>query len=81
MDDVLTAWRRDRTRAGARLRSLRLAAGLTQLELAARSGVSHEAISLLELGRRGPQIATIRRLAEALEVAPADLVAPAEDGA
>jgi transcriptional regulator with XRE-family HTH domain len=79
--DVVVAWRRNRSRAAARLRSLREAAGLTQLDLAANSGVTHETISRLELARRGPRAETVRRLAAALDVAPADLtatIAPAE---
>jgi transcriptional regulator with XRE-family HTH domain len=74
MNDVIRAWRRNRSRAGARLRSLRLAAGLTQLELAARSGITHEAISRLELGNRAPRAETIRCLAAALGVEPAEFV-------
>jgi transcriptional regulator with XRE-family HTH domain len=73
MNDVIRAWRRNRTRAGAQLRSLRLAAGLTQLDLAAQSGVTHESISRLELGTRSPRAATIRRLADALGVEPLEL--------
>jgi transcriptional regulator with XRE-family HTH domain len=79
MRAVLTAWRSRRSRAGMRLRSLREAAGLTQLDLAARSGVTHEAISALECGRRSPRVATIERLAAALEMAPRDLVASPTD--
>ena len=71
---AVDAWRRDRARAGARLRSLRVAAGLTQTELAAQSGVPHETISRLELARRSPQAETVARLADALGVAPGDLV-------
>jgi transcriptional regulator with XRE-family HTH domain len=74
MNDVIRAWRRNRTRAGAQLRSLRLAAGLTQLDLAAQSGVTHESISRLELGVRSPRAATIRCLADALGVEPLELV-------
>jgi excisionase family DNA binding protein len=52
---VVPAWRRDRRRAGGRLRALREAAGLSQLGLAAAAGLTHEEVSLLELGggRRG----------------------------
>ena len=74
MHDVIRAWRRNRPRAGAQLRSLRLAAGLTQLDLAAQSGITHEAISRLELGNRAPRAETIRRLASALGIDPADFV-------
>ena len=44
LDGVVPAWRRDPRRAGWRLRHLREAAGLTQLELAALTGLAHEAI-------------------------------------
>ena len=83
MHDVIRAWRRNRPSAGARLRSLRLAAGLTQLDLAAQSGITHEAISSLELGNRAPRAETVRRLANALGIEPADLVrqpTPATEG-
>ncbi len=52
---------------GDRLRRLREAAGLTQEELAERSGLSRDAVSALERGRRRhPQGQTIRALATAL---------------
>jgi excisionase family DNA binding protein len=66
---VVPAWRQDRRRAGHRLRTLREAAGLSQLALAAASGLTHEEISQLELGQRAPAAETVRRLAEALGVA------------
>ena len=75
---VIPAWRRDRRRAGMRLRALREAAGLTQLELAARSGLTHEAISRLKRGRRAPLAASVRKLARALAVAPVMFVAADE---
>jgi predicted ATPase/DNA-binding XRE family transcriptional regulator len=52
---------------GARLRSMRQAAGLTQEELASRAGLSPNAIGALERGaRRRPQPHTVRSLSEAL---------------
>jgi predicted ATPase/DNA-binding XRE family transcriptional regulator len=52
---------------GARLRRLREAAGLTQEELASRSGLSAVAVSALERGeRRRPYPHTVRSLADAL---------------
>src|SRR5258706_2345329 len=52
---------------GALLRRSRLAAGLTQEELAARAGLSAKAISALESGARGAQrTATLTLLADAL---------------
>ena len=67
---VVLTWRRDRQRAGMRLRALREAAGLTQVALVAASGVTREAISRLESGQTAPRAETVRALAQALEVAP-----------
>ena len=67
---VVPAWRQDRQRAGRRLRALREAAGLSQLQLAAASGISHEAISTLEAGKRAPLAATVRSLAQGVGVEP-----------
>ena len=53
---------------GLRLRSLRDAAGLTQEELAARSNISRQTISILESGVRIPAAETLARLCEALGV-------------
>jgi predicted ATPase/DNA-binding XRE family transcriptional regulator len=54
---------------GARLRGLREAAGLTQEELAARSGLSVKGISMLERGeRKRPYPHTIRTIADALRL-------------
>jgi excisionase family DNA binding protein len=76
--DVVPAWRRDPQRAGRRLRQLREAAGFSQLALQAASGLSHEAISLLESGHRTPQAASVRRLAQALGIDPEGFVATEE---
>jgi excisionase family DNA binding protein len=67
---VLPVWRHDPPRVGKRLRTLREAAGLTQLQLAATSGLTHEAISRLERGQRAASAETVRQLAQALGVAP-----------
>ena len=74
LGEVVPAWREDRRRAGQRLRSLREAAGLSQLQLAATSGLSHEAISNLETGKRAPLAATVVKLAQGLGVDPAQFV-------
>src|SRR5215218_6840366 len=59
---------------GDRLRWLREAAGLTQEELADRSGLSRDAVSALERGRRRhPQLQTIRALATALGLSDEDV--------
>ena len=58
------------------LRRHRIAAGLTQEELAERTGLSREAISLLERGeRRTPYPHTIRALAQALGLSAHDKTA------
>ena len=71
---VLPAWRRNPQRAGTRLRALREAAGLSQLQLAAASGLTHEAISRLETGTNAPYAETVRALARALTVEPEQFV-------
>jgi transcriptional regulator with XRE-family HTH domain len=54
---------------GARLRSLREAAGLTQEELAGRAGLTRNAVSALERGsRKQPYPHTVRSLADALDL-------------
>jgi excisionase family DNA binding protein len=78
--DVVPAWRREPKRAGWRLRRLREDAGFTQLELAARSGLTHETVSRLEHGRRQPQARTLVALAQALGVTPVAFVRPLERG-
>ena len=51
------------------LRRYRIAAGLSQEELAERAGLSRRGISDLERGqRRRPHLATVRRIAEALDL-------------
>jgi transcriptional regulator with XRE-family HTH domain len=55
---------------GERVRSLRLARGLTQPELADASGVSTQWLKMIEAGRASPSFARISALADALEVRP-----------
>jgi transcriptional regulator with XRE-family HTH domain len=57
-----------------RLRELRERVSLSQMELSERSGVSRATIADLELGKRGAQPKTRRKLAEALGVEPWELV-------
>lgn len=63
---------------GAALRRLRLAAGMTQEQLALESGVQRNFISLIETGQNQPTIGTIARLARALGMKASQLVAEAE---
>ncbi len=44
----------------------RIQAGLTQLQLSERSGISQADISRLEKGTRNPSLALLKRLAEAM---------------
>ncbi|NUP22462.1 MAG: helix-turn-helix domain-containing protein, partial [Streptomyces sp.] len=58
---------------GDELRRLRLKAGMTQEELAERSGVSVRTIRGLETGTRSnPRMSTVEQLADALELGPKD---------
>jgi len=58
----------------ARLRQLREQAFLTQRELAERVGMSPLTITKLELGQQQPRPSTVRKLARALRVKPAELL-------
>jgi len=50
------------------LRKYRQEQGLTQEQLAAKSGVASEYISRLEAGKRNPTVAIVEKLAKALQV-------------
>jgi DNA-binding XRE family transcriptional regulator len=58
----------DGVRLGQRLRALRLAAGLTQAELARRTGIHRPNIARVEAGRHTPSLETLARLAAAIGV-------------
>ena len=59
---------------GENVARVRLDRGMTQEQLADRSGFSQQYISGLERGRRNPTIVTIFELAEELGVSCIDLV-------
>lgn len=59
---------------GGDLRARRLRAGLTQRELASRSGTSQPAIAAIEKGDRSPALETRARLDAALRVRPSLLL-------
>jgi transcriptional regulator with XRE-family HTH domain len=59
---------------GDRLREMREAKFLSHRELASRAGVSPTTVLNLEAGKGEPQRRTVRKLARALEVDPAELV-------
>ena len=59
---------------GENVRRYRVAAGLSQEELAARMGVDQGYVSNLEMGRRNPTVVTVWHAAMALSVSPATLL-------
>ena len=46
---------------------------LTQRQLAERAGITHATVVALEKGRGRPQLTTMRKVADALGVEPADI--------
>ncbi|MEU9792860.1 helix-turn-helix transcriptional regulator [Streptomyces sparsogenes] len=69
MPDDLPLWiQQHRWAVGHRLRALRQQQKLTQMQLAARSGVDNKTISRIENGRHPTSIDQIARLARALDV-------------
>jgi transcriptional regulator with XRE-family HTH domain len=60
---------------GGNVKAARIAAGMTQEELAERSGFSQQYISGLERGKRNPTIVSIYELGQALGVSHEQLVA------
>ncbi len=59
---------------GTNLRGARKRLGLTQEQVAERSGVHATEISRIETGKRDPQVSTLERLAKAVEVEPGRLL-------
>jgi transcriptional regulator with XRE-family HTH domain len=59
---------------GQKLRQLSVERALSLRALAERSGVAFDTINKLELGHRPARLVTIRKLAEALEVEPKELI-------
>jgi predicted ATPase/transcriptional regulator with XRE-family HTH domain len=73
MGESLGAIQSRTTAFGAALRSMRLAAGLSQGALAERAGLSEKAVGALERGdRTTPRLATVALLADALSASPAE---------
>ena len=62
---------------GARLREMREARGTSMRALAARSGLSANALSMIERGRTSPSVSTLYKLADALGIPVTDFFAPA----
>ena len=64
--------------AGGRVRDLRAQRGMTRKLLARDSGVSERFLAALEAGKGNPSLATLRRIASALSVEPAELIRDGE---
>jgi transcriptional regulator with XRE-family HTH domain len=60
---------------GARLKAVRESAGLSQRELAKRSGVTNSAISLIEQEAHSPSLASLHRILSAVPISMADFFA------
>ena len=61
---------------GGNLRRIRENKGMTQEELAERSGFSQHYISTLENGKRNPTVVTLYELSSALGVSHSELLKP-----
>lgn len=59
---------------GTNLREARERLGLTQEQVAERSGVHATEVSRIEGGKRDPKVSTLERLAKAVEVKPGRLL-------
>ena len=59
---------------GKRLRELRQDRMLSQMELAKMAGTTQASVSALERGERTAQPRTVRKLADALQVEPRELL-------
>ena len=59
---------------GTNLRAERKRLGLTQEQVAERSGVHSTEVSRIEGGKRDPKVSTLERLARAVEVKPGRLL-------
>ena len=65
-------------RLGAHIRLLRHARGMTLVQLADATDLSHPFLSQLERGLAQPSLSTLRRIALALETSPIELIAAAD---
>lgn len=74
--ETLERWQRRRKQVGARIRELRLAAGITQEALSLESGLSRNQLILVEGGRSSVLAERLFDLADALEIDPSKLLEP-----
>jgi transcriptional regulator with XRE-family HTH domain len=61
---------------GARLNAMRIAAGLSQRQLAERGGVPHAQISQVETNKVSPSVSTLRKILSGLGVGMGDFFEP-----
>jgi transcriptional regulator with XRE-family HTH domain len=59
---------------GDQLNILRIRRALTQQELAEKAGISKNALNRIELNKAEPHMSTLRKLAQALNVDPIELL-------
>lgn len=64
---------------GLVVREIRLKAGLTQEQLGFEAGIRRTYVSILELGQQQPSLTTVFKLAQALDVTPAELIRQVEN--
>ncbi len=64
---------------GTRLRQLRVQRAISQEDLGRMTGIAQSTISNLEASNRPARLSTIRKLAEALEVEPSELMKEEEE--
>jgi transcriptional regulator with XRE-family HTH domain len=65
---------------GLHLKLLRVKCGLSQEQVAERAGMHRTFVGLLERGESGISVERLPDLAEALDVAPAELLPPSSSG-
>lgn len=59
---------------GDKLKELRIERALTQEELGKKAGIGKNTVNRLEQDKTDPRPSTLRKLAQALEVSPSELV-------
>lgn len=65
---------------GSRLRQVRIAAGLSQRELARRAGITNSTISLIEANRSNPSVGALKRVLDAIPIGLSAFFALEPDG-
>ncbi len=76
MDERMSGFQNGDFDVGARLRSMRQAAALSQRRLAELSGVPHGQVAMIETNRSSPSVASLRRILGGLGVTLAEFFEP-----